>query len=215
MAFFTKLHGIARLLVLLLLLLSFASLTRADTKQSETNPTPQCAKLHGGCHDKRQALKLKLIAISSILLTSMIGVCLPLFSNAVPALRPDKDLFVLVKAFASGVILATGYMHVLPDSFDCLRSECLPEYPWRKFPFTTFAAMLSALATLMLDSFSMSFYKRRFPDEANHHRNVELIRSEELESSVEHADKKIEKGVDEKGLLMQLLRHRVVAQVYI
>ncbi|XP_015895245.3 fe(2+) transport protein 1 [Ziziphus jujuba] len=208
MAFCIKLHRIAHLLLLLLLLLllSFTSLTLGADMPSETRP--QCAKLHGGCHDKTQALKLKLIAIGSILLTSMIGVCLPIFSRSVPALQPDKDLFVLVKAFASGVILATGYMHVLPDSFDCLRSDCLPEYPWKKFPFTTFAAMLSAVATLMLDSFSMSFYKRRFPaaDNSNH---VEI--SVELES-VGHGDKNIEKEVDEKGFV-QLLRHRVVAQV--
>uniref|UniRef100_J3LRE9 Fe(2+) transport protein 1 n=1 Tax=Oryza brachyantha TaxID=4533 RepID=J3LRE9_ORYBR len=44
---------------------------------------------------------------------AVVGVCLPLFARSVPALRPDRNLFVVVKAFASGVILATGYMHVL------------------------------------------------------------------------------------------------------
>nr|CAD1841447.1 unnamed protein product [Ananas comosus var. bracteatus] len=78
-----------------------------------------------------------------------------------PALRPDRNLFVLVKAFASGVILATGYMHVLPDSFDDLGSPCLPENPWGKFPFTAFVAMLSAVFTLMVDSLMLSFYNRK------------------------------------------------------
>ncbi|XWS23034.1 hypothetical protein CRYUN_Cryun29cG0086700 [Craigia yunnanensis] len=105
-------------------------------------------------------MKLKIIAIVIILLASMIGVCLPLFSRLMPALRPEKDLFTVVKAFASGVILAIGYMHVLPDSFDDLMSECLPENPRRKFPFTTFVAMLSAVMTLMVDSFAMSIYKK-------------------------------------------------------
>ncbi|KAI4370898.1 hypothetical protein MLD38_019194 [Melastoma candidum] len=114
----------------------------------------------GGCHDRKESLKLKFIAIASILAASMIGVSLPLVMQAVPALGPDRDAFVIVKAFASGVILATGYMHVMPDSFDDLMSECLPENPWRKFPFTTFVAMLSAIATLMVDSFAMSLYKK-------------------------------------------------------
>ena len=59
-----------------------------------------------GCHDKSKALKLNLIAIAVILVTNMIGVCLPLLTQSIPALNLDS------KAFASGVILATGYMHV-------------------------------------------------------------------------------------------------------
>ncbi|CAJ1932600.1 unnamed protein product [Sphenostylis stenocarpa] len=55
----------------------------------------------------------------------------------VPKLQPDDDLFVLGKALSSDVILATGYMHVMPESFNDLTSGCLPEHPWRKFPFTT------------------------------------------------------------------------------
>ncbi|KAK1280082.1 Fe(2+) transport protein 2 [Acorus gramineus] len=51
-------------------------------------------------------------------------------------------------------------MHVLPDSFDDLGSPCLPERPWRRFPFTGFVAMLSAVVTLMVDSFAMSFYRK-------------------------------------------------------
>ncbi|XVE91707.1 hypothetical protein REPUB_Repub01dG0034100 [Reevesia pubescens] len=82
-----------------------------------------------GCHDKTESMKLKIIGIASILVASLIGVCSPLFSRLVRALGPDKDLFMVVKAFASGVILATGYMHVLPDSFNDLMSDCLPEYP--------------------------------------------------------------------------------------
>lgn len=132
-----------------------------------------------------------------------------MFSRAVPALHPDKDLFVLLKAFASGVILATGYMHVLPDSFISLRSECLPETPWKKFPFTTFVAMLSAVATLMVDSFSMSYYYKRRSQASLEDKKHHEIMGQELED-VEHG-LKIEGGVNEKS--SSLLRHRVVAQV--
>lgn len=61
----------------------------------------------------------------------MIGVCLLLFTSSVPALRPDRNLFSIVKGLSSGVILATGYMHVFPDAVDNLTS-CLHEKPWRK-----------------------------------------------------------------------------------
>lgn len=112
------------------------------------------------CTDKARAVPLKIIAITSILVTSMIGVCLPLVTRSIPALHPDRNLFVIVKCFAAGIILATGFMHVLPDSFDMLRSNCLDDKPWHKFPFTGFVAMLSAIVTLMVDSMATSIYSK-------------------------------------------------------
>ncbi|EEF47660.1 fe(2+) transport protein 1 [Ricinus communis] len=193
----------SKMVVSLLIILSFALTAFAEECESKSDGGGR------GCHDKAKSLKLKLIAIASILITSMIGVCLPLFSRAVPALMPDRDLFAIVKAFASGVILATGYMHVLPDSFDCLRSECLPENPWRKFPFTTFVAMLSALFTLMVDSFAMSYYKKWGIDNGatggGHHHHIKG--AEELGNLA------VEDNTDGKANSEVLLRHRVVAQV--
>jgi zinc transporter 1/2/3 len=196
-----KLHPLA----IILLLLSF---TVQAFSESESKAPEQCgSESVGGCHDKAAALKLKIIAIFSILVTSMIGVCLPLFSRSVPALQPDRDLFVLVKAFASGVILATGYMHVLPDSLDDLRSECLPETPWRKFPFTTFVAMLAAVLTLMVDSVALSYYKKRYAKAAA------VGDGEKAKNgTIELGDVGHGHVMDtEKGT--QLLRYRVIAQV--
>lgn len=181
----------------------------------------ECAsKYEGGCHDKDEALKLKVIAIFSILVTSMVGICLPIFSGAVPALQPDGDLFVLVKAFASGVILATGYMHVMPDSFDDLTSQCLPERPWHKFPFTTFVAMLSAVFTLMVDSFSISFFKKKLSTSSSSNAtNLEApptAEPKELEQ-IGHAHHghglALAIGHVKSVNAEQLLRYRVVAQV--
>ncbi|RZS10735.1 hypothetical protein BHM03_00042000, partial [Ensete ventricosum] len=148
------------LLILVLLLSNSASASAANDTGPATPSECDAASL-GECYNKPEALRLKLVAIGTILVASMIGVCLPLFSRAVPALRPDRNLFVIVKAFASGVILATGYMHVLPDSFENLSSPCLPKNPWSKFPFTAFVAMLSAIFTLMVDSLMLTFYNRR------------------------------------------------------
>ncbi|KAI4357931.1 hypothetical protein L6164_001847 [Bauhinia variegata] len=171
------------------------------------------SKYGEGCHDRSKAMKLKIIAISSILITSMVGVCLPLFSRAVPALQPDRDLFVVVKAFASGVILATGYMHVLPDSFDDLRSECLPEDPWHKFPFTTFIAMLAAIFTLMVDSFSISFFNKKIANssavEASDHNGTNQVKElQQFGHGHGHGHGHVQ-CQDSR----QLLRYRVVAQV--
>ncbi|OMO70452.1 Zinc/iron permease [Corchorus capsularis] len=121
----------------------------------------ECQTEVNSCTNKKKALPLKVIAIFSILISSIIGVCSPLFTKSIPALSPDKNLFTIVKCFASGIILATGFMHVLPDSFEMLSSQCLKEHPWHKFPFTGFVAMLSALVTLMIDSMATSIYSRK------------------------------------------------------
>ncbi|XP_056173890.1 fe(2+) transport protein 1-like [Syzygium oleosum] len=117
----------------------------------------------GDCINKAKALPLKIIAIVSILVTSLIGVCSLLFTRSVPTLNPDRDLFIIIKCFAAGII-ATGFKHVLPVSFDMLTlqfSPCLKENPWRKFPFTGFVAMLSAIVTLMVDSMATSMYSQK------------------------------------------------------
>ncbi|XP_015065361.1 fe(2+) transport protein 1-like [Solanum pennellii] len=119
------------------------------------------AEEDNSCVNKSKALPLKIIAIVSILITSMIGVCLPLVTRSIPALSPERNLFVIVKAFAAGIILATGFMHVLPDSFDMLSSSCLKENPWHKFPFTGFVAMLSSIVTMAIDSIATSLYSKK------------------------------------------------------
>ncbi|KAL4560030.1 hypothetical protein LXL04_032178 [Taraxacum kok-saghyz] len=200
-----KLHLL--ILLSLLLLSTFPPLSHgADSATQQPNTIPEeCLTATGGpCHSKTRSLKLKLVAIAAILVASMMGVTLPMLSRTIPALQPDKKLFVLVKAFASGVILATGYMHVLPDSFDCLTSQCLPENPWRKFPFTTFIAMLSAVLTLMVDSYAMSWYKKySTPPE----KRIEKV--EQKFSGHFHGDGS--SGLDSSTT--QLRRYRVVAQV--
>ncbi|KAM1212954.1 hypothetical protein ACFX2J_004433 [Malus domestica] len=111
-------------------------------------------------HDKFKVLKFKLLAISSILIASFLGVSLPMLGKKIPALNPENDIFFVIKAFAAGVILATGFIHVLPDAFESLRSPCLSETPWGSFPFTGFIAMLSAIGTMMIDTFATSYYRR-------------------------------------------------------
>ncbi|GKA88834.1 probable zinc transporter 10 [Tanacetum coccineum] len=146
-------YNINKLLMVFILYLLFIKTTLAAGVKCEQKST-------NSCNNKSKALTLKLIGIASILFTSIIGVSFPLITRSVPALSPDRSLFIIIKAFASGIILATGFMHVLPDSFDMLRSSCLPDNPWHKFPFTGFVAMLSAIFTLMVDSMATSMYTK-------------------------------------------------------
>ncbi|GJY06500.1 zinc transporter 1 [Tanacetum coccineum] len=106
------------------------------------------------------SLKYKIVAILTILFAGGLGVSIPQLGKKVEALNPDNDIFFMIKAFAAGVILATGFIHILPDAFQHLSSPCLPHNPWGKFPFAGFVAMVCAIGALMVDTFATSFYTK-------------------------------------------------------
>jgi zinc transporter 1/2/3 len=112
-----------------------------------------------GCQDDAAALRLKWVAMAAILLAGVAGVGLPLAGRKRRAVQTGTAVFVTAKAFAAGVILATGFVHMLHDSDHALSSPCLPAKPWRSFPFPGFVAMLAALATLVLDVLVTRFYE--------------------------------------------------------
>jgi solute carrier family 39 (zinc transporter), member 1/2/3 len=109
--------------------------------------------------DKARALRLKIVAIFCMLAGGAVGAAVP---SLFPALRPDTDLFRAVKAFAGGVILATGLVHILPAAFHVLGSPCLAGIgPWRRFPFAGTVAMISTIATLIVDTVATGYFRRK------------------------------------------------------
>ncbi|TYJ32578.1 hypothetical protein E1A91_A05G045000v1 [Gossypium mustelinum] len=111
--------------------------------------------------DESAALKLKPIAIASILVAGVAGIAIPLIGKHRMFLRTDGSLFVATKAFAAGVILATGFVHMLADGNEALTNPCLPEHPWSKFPFSGFFAMIASLLTLLVDFVGTQYYERK------------------------------------------------------
>lgn len=111
------------------------------------------------CFDEKAAFTLKVGAIVSILLAGIIGVTVPLVGNKWRILRSDSGFFVATKAFAAGVILATGFVHILPDATSALSDPCLPKFPWSSFPFSGFIAMMATLFTLLADFISTQYYE--------------------------------------------------------
>ncbi|XP_023002737.1 zinc transporter 4, chloroplastic-like [Cucurbita maxima] len=113
------------------------------------------------CRDDSAALNFKLIAIASILTSGVFGIAIPLFGRHRRFLKTDGNLFVATKAFAAGVILATAFVHMLPDGSKALSDPCLPEFPWSKFPFSGFFAMMASLLTLLVDFVGTQYYERK------------------------------------------------------
>lgn len=122
------------------------SVTSARCKRSELEQ----------CRDESEALILKLVAMASILAAGLGGIAIPLAGKW----RSEGEAFMAAKALAAGVILATGFVHMLRDSWEALSDPCLGGN-WNKFPFTGFFAMVSALLTLLFDFLATGYYQRR------------------------------------------------------
>ncbi|PWA50350.1 Zinc/iron permease [Artemisia annua] len=113
------------------------------------------------CRDDKTALILKFVAIATILLTGIIGIAIPFIGKNWRLLKTDSSLFLATKAFAAGVILATGFVHMLPEATESLTNNCLPEIPWSHFPFSGFIAMMGALVTLLVEVISTQYYESK------------------------------------------------------
>ncbi|XP_059641168.1 zinc transporter 4, chloroplastic isoform X2 [Cornus florida] len=113
------------------------------------------------CRDESAAFTLKMVAIVTILTAGVVGVSIPLVGKRRSFLHTDSNLFFAAKAFAAGVILATGFVHMLPDATTALTDPCLPTNPWLKFPFAGFFAMIAALLTLLADFVGTQYYERK------------------------------------------------------
>ncbi|PON98219.1 Zinc/iron permease [Trema orientale] len=169
-------------------------------------------------HNKTLARKYKIAAIASILVAGAIGVCLPILGKTIPALSPERNVFFMIKAFAAGVILSTGFIHVLPDAFEHLTSPCLKGSAW-EFPFTGFVAMCSAIGTLMVDAFATSYYRKshfggvKGPAQASvgdEERDGEHAEHVHVHTHATHGHS--HGSVEDSGS-SELLRHRVISQV--
>ncbi|KAF8731820.1 hypothetical protein HU200_015759 [Digitaria exilis] len=147
------------LAVMASLLLLLAPAAHADDGAGDCGATAAGDGASGGDHARAKTLKVA--AFFSILVCGALGCLLPVLGRRVPALRADGDVFFLVKAFAAGVILATGFIHILPDAFDKLTSPCLPSGgPWQSFPFAGLGAMVGTIGTLVVDTVATGYFTR-------------------------------------------------------
>ncbi|XXG71357.1 hypothetical protein AAC387_Pa07g0631 [Persea americana] len=182
--------------------------------------------------NKSKAMVFKIIAIFAILIAGALGVVIPMLGKSIPALSPEKDVFFIIKAFAAGVILATGLIHVLPDAFDSLTSPCLKENPWGNFPFAGFVAMVSAIGTLMVDAYATGYYNRSHFGKAkkangvageakqvngggfvDEERVVEHTGHAHLHTHASHGHTHGSVGSIHDSSASELIRHRIISQV--
>ncbi|KAE9585006.1 hypothetical protein Lal_00018050 [Lupinus albus] len=168
--------------------------------------------------DPNGALHYKIASIASVLVAGALGVTLPLLSKKIPTLDPKNDIFFMVKAFAAGVILATGFIHILPEAFESLTSPCLKENPWGKFPFTGFVAMLSSIVTLMVDSLATGYYQRQHFKNSKQFPIDEEVAEEHVghvhvHTHATHGHSHVSVNSSEDSITSELVRKRIISQV--
>lgn len=125
---------------------------------SSAKEEDECGGSNGKVYaaEKAKTLNYKIGALFSILIAGVFGVCLPIFG-----LKSESNLSMFVKAFAAGVILATGFVHILPDATESLTSPCIGEEPpWGDFPMTGLVAMAAAILTMLIESFASGYLNR-------------------------------------------------------
>ncbi|KAF9615111.1 hypothetical protein IFM89_021682 [Coptis chinensis] len=159
--------------------------------------TTSCEKAEemSQCGDGSNAMKLKVIAIAAILIAGVVGIAVPLIGKNRRYLKTDGNMFFTAKAFAAGVILATGFVHMLPDASNALTNPCLPDTPWLKFPFSGFVAMMASLFTLLADFLGTQFYERKQEERKVSEAEERLLSSDH----VEEGDKKRQVFGEEEG----------------
>ncbi|XP_044961886.1 zinc transporter 10-like isoform X3 [Hordeum vulgare subsp. vulgare] len=116
------------------------------------------------CRDEAAALRLKVVAVAAILVAGAAGVAIPLVGRrwrGGVAAGGGRSTFVLAKAFAAGVILATGLVHMMHDAEEKFQDPCLQDSLWRRFPFAGSIAMLASLVTLVVDFLGTQFYEHK------------------------------------------------------
>lgn len=77
---------------------------------------------------------------------ALIGTSLPILAKTVKWFRVNDFVFLLLKCFGMGVILATGYIHMLPPAMTSLTNPCLSTI-WTE-EYVAFAGLFALVATL-------------------------------------------------------------------
>jgi hypothetical protein len=108
--------------------------------------------------DSALAFQLKITGVVSIFVAGLLGVSIPFIGKGLRFLSSESNVFFVSRAFAAGVILATGFVHILPEGVEALQNPCLPDV-FLNFPFVGFMAMMSALTTLLVDNICTGYYE--------------------------------------------------------
>jgi len=107
------------------------------TGASAEEATGSCQRI-----DREYNIPLRIGSIFIVLATSTISVFLPLLLRRFTKVKGTNIAFTLVKQFGTGVIIATGFVHLLTHADLMLTNDCVGEL---KYEATTTAVVMAGL----------------------------------------------------------------------
>ncbi|BGP50726.1 hypothetical protein JCM10450v2_006652 [Rhodotorula kratochvilovae] len=126
---------------------------RAEAKEADYSD--QCDSVDLGAYD----LVLHIIALFLVLISSLIGVLLPLFCSSMMRRSAFANAFFAAKHFGTGVIISTAFVHLLYHSFIMFANPCLGELAFE--PAAAAIAMAGTYVIFAVDFFVMRWLKSR------------------------------------------------------
>ncbi|GAA6050411.1 hypothetical protein JCM3770_004024 [Rhodotorula araucariae] len=104
-------------------------------------------------------LDLHIVALFVVLVSSLVGVLLPLVCSSVMRGDVFANVFFAAKHFGTGVIVATAFVHLLYHSFVMFANACLGELVFE--PAAAAIAMAGTYVVFAVDFFVMRWLKSR------------------------------------------------------
>ncbi|ORX99986.1 ZIP zinc/iron transport family [Basidiobolus meristosporus CBS 931.73] len=95
-------------------------------------------------------MPLHIASIFIIMITSALGVFSSLILSRFPAHKVTSSVINIGKYFGTGVILATGFIHMFPGALFALTNPCVPKAISANY--TSFAGLFAMFAALMLQA---------------------------------------------------------------
>ncbi|KAK3832723.1 MAG: Zinc/iron permease [Linnemannia elongata] len=110
---------------------------------------------------------LHIASVFIILTASTCGVFMPVIASKVRALRISDRVLTLGKQFGTGVILATGFIHMMPTAMANLSSPCLgPTFSENYTAFGGLFILLSSLFMHWIEFIAVEHNERRMREAA-------------------------------------------------
>ncbi|GAA5853026.1 hypothetical protein JCM8547_004776 [Rhodosporidiobolus lusitaniae] len=131
---------------------------------------------HGDCSDSCNGvdlgeydMDLHIVALFVVLVSSLVGVLLPLFASSFMSKKLFANIFFAAKHFGTGIIISTAFVHLLYHSFIMFGNTCLGELVFE--PAAAAISMAGVYVVFGVDFFVMRWLKNR----ANHRSSVATL----------------------------------------
>ncbi|CAF1295812.1 unnamed protein product [Rotaria magnacalcarata] len=126
-------------------------------------------------------LDLHIVSVFVLLVVSLLGTVFSIITTRIKRLRINPIIIETGKFFGSGVVLATGFIHMLPPAMEALTHPCLPD-SWNVY--SAYAGLFAMLAALVMQFIEFSAHERyqsrvqpilkNRNDESNNKENIEI-----------------------------------------